>query len=72
MKAMVTNAETNGGGWVPLEIHDVCDGEGDPLLPAVRAAARRPATSRAPSTTQFLDWLQGEIDAGPRAGQDRA
>ena len=34
MKAAVTNAENNGGGWVPIEIHDVCDGPSDPLLPA--------------------------------------
>ena len=33
MKAMVTNAQNNGGGWVPLEIHDICDGPNDPLLP---------------------------------------
>jgi peptidoglycan/xylan/chitin deacetylase (PgdA/CDA1 family) len=33
MQAMVTNAENNGGGWVPLEIHDICDGPNDPLLP---------------------------------------
>ena len=42
MKAMVTNAENNGGGWVPLELHDVCNGPNDPLLPPrARCTARR-------------------------------
>ena len=49
MKAMVTNAETSGGGWVPLEIHDICDGPGDPLLPP--AHCTRPASSPARSST---------------------
>ena len=63
MKAAVTNAETNGGGWVPIEIHDVCDGAGDPLLPAGAACPAPYVIARA-LYGQFLDWLQGEVVAG--------
>ena len=63
MKAAVTNAENNGGGWVPLELHDVCDGPGDPLLPAGAQCAAPDYITRA-TYSQFLDWLEGEVDAG--------
>ena len=64
MKAAVTNAENNGGGWVPLELHDVCDGPNDPLLPpGAPCNAARYVITRA-LYTQFLDWLKGEVDAG--------
>ncbi|HET6171710.1 MAG TPA: polysaccharide deacetylase family protein, partial [Gaiellales bacterium] len=63
MKAAITNAEDNGGGWVPLEIHDVCDGPGDPLMPA-GAACNAPYYVTRSIYTQFLDWLQGEVGAG--------
>lgn len=63
MKAAVTNAENNGGGWVPLELHDVCDGAGDPLLPAGAQCAAPYYVTRS-LYRQFLDWLRREIDAG--------
>jgi peptidoglycan/xylan/chitin deacetylase (PgdA/CDA1 family) len=63
MKAAVSNAESNGGGWVPLELHDVCDGPGDPLLPAGAQCAAPDYITRA-TYGQFLDWLEGEVDAG--------
>jgi peptidoglycan/xylan/chitin deacetylase (PgdA/CDA1 family) len=63
MKAMVTNAENNGGGWVPLEIHDICDGPGDPLLPP-GAPCTPPGSVNRALFNQFLDWVKGEVDAG--------
>ena len=63
MKAAVTNAQNNGGGWVPLELHDVCDGPGDPLLPAGAKCTAPYYVTRA-LYAQFLDWLEGEVDAG--------
>ena len=63
MKAMVTNAENSGGGWVPLEIHDICDGPGDPLLPA-GAPCYAPGMVTRALFNQFLDWVKGEVDAG--------
>jgi peptidoglycan/xylan/chitin deacetylase (PgdA/CDA1 family) len=63
MKAAVTNAESNGGGWVPLELHDVCNGPGDPLLPP-GAPCNPPYVITRALYTQFLDWLKGEVDAG--------
>ena len=63
MKAAVTNAENNGGGWVPLELHDVCNGPNDPLLPA-GAPCNPPYVITRSLYTQFLDWLKGEVDAG--------
>jgi peptidoglycan/xylan/chitin deacetylase (PgdA/CDA1 family) len=41
----ITQAENNGGGWVPFVLHRVCDGCGDPSI--------SPATLAA-----LLDWLQ--------------
>ena len=44
MKLYVTQAEQNGGGWVPMVFHHVCDGcDSLAVSPAVLA--------------QFLDWL---------------
>lgn len=44
MKLYVTQAEQNGGGWVPMVFHHVCDGCDElAVSPAVLA--------------QFLDWL---------------
>ena len=63
MKAMVTNAQNNGGGWVPLELHDVCNGPNDPLLPPL-ARCTAPGYVTRGVYTQFLDWLQGEVTAG--------
>ena len=63
MKAMVTNAENSGGGWVPLEIHDICDGPNDPLLPA-GAPCYAPGMVTRALFNQFLDWVKGEVDAG--------
>ena len=54
---------TTGGGWVPLEMHDVCDGAGDPLLPPLAHCTAPGYVTRA-LFAQFLDWLKGEVDAG--------
>ncbi|MDX6563302.1 MAG: hypothetical protein QOD65_3116, partial [Gaiellales bacterium] len=63
MQAMVTDAENSGGGWVPLEIHDICDGPNDPLLPA-GAPCYAPGMVNRALFNQFLDWVKGEVDAG--------
>ena len=63
MKAMVTNAQNNGGGWVPLEIHDICDGPNDPLLPPGAPCIPPGRVDRAVFNA-FLDWLEIEVDAG--------
>jgi hypothetical protein len=63
MKAAVTNAENAGGGWVPLELHEVCDGDSDPLLPAGAHCPSPYVVTRA-RFAQFLDWLQSEVAAG--------
>ncbi|OLT32011.1 hypothetical protein BJF79_36545 [Actinomadura sp. CNU-125] len=52
LKQYVTQAEDDGGGWVPLVFHHVCDGCGD-------AYAVAPATFDA-----FLDWLQARASGG--------
>ena len=51
MQSYVTQAENNGGGWVVLVIHSVCDGC-DSLSVSV------------PRLTQFLDWLQPRASIG--------
>ena len=51
LELYVTQAEDNGGGWVPIVMHHVCDGC-DPLSVS-------PATLAA-----FLDWLAARADAG--------
>jgi peptidoglycan/xylan/chitin deacetylase (PgdA/CDA1 family) len=51
LEGYVTQAEDNGGGWVPLVFHHVCDGC-DPLSVS-------PATLGA-----FLDWLAARADSG--------
>ena len=71
MKAMVTNAENNGGGWVPLELHDVCDGPNDPLLPA-GAPCNAPVRDHARALHPVPRLAQGRGRRRPRAGQDRA
>ncbi|MBE1530934.1 polysaccharide deacetylase family protein [Actinomadura algeriensis] len=52
LKQYVTQAEDDGGGWVPLVFHHVCDGCGD-------AYAVPSATLDA-----FLDWLQARASGG--------
>ncbi|MFI7543100.1 polysaccharide deacetylase family protein [Actinoplanes sp. NPDC049599] len=54
LKASVTNAEQNGGGWVALVLHHVCDGCGDEyaVSPALLGS--------------FLDWLADRRSAGTR------
>lgn len=47
----ITQAENNGGGWVPLVLHRVCDGCGEPSI--------SPATLAA-----LLDWLQPRASHG--------
>jgi peptidoglycan/xylan/chitin deacetylase (PgdA/CDA1 family) len=48
LQATVTNAESNGGGWVELTFHHVCDGVCDPTN----------GLSVAPGVLQqFSDWL---------------
>ena len=51
MQGYVTQAENNGGGWVVLLIHSVCD-RCDSLSLSV------------PQLTQFLDWLQPRASIG--------
>jgi peptidoglycan/xylan/chitin deacetylase (PgdA/CDA1 family) len=63
MKAAVTNAQNNGGGWVPLELHDVCDGPADPFLPA-GAPCTPPYVIPRAFYLEFLDWLKAEVDTG--------
>ncbi|GAA3243729.1 polysaccharide deacetylase family protein [Actinocorallia longicatena] len=52
LKNYVTQAENNGGGWVPLVFHHVCASCGDDY-------AVTPAT-----LTAFLDWLQPRAASG--------
>jgi peptidoglycan/xylan/chitin deacetylase (PgdA/CDA1 family) len=47
----ITQAENNGGGWVPLVLHRLCDACGDPSV--------SPATLAA-----LLDWLQPRASHG--------
>jgi hypothetical protein len=45
LETKVTNAEQNGGGWVQIAIHNICDGcNTDAISPSELSA--------------FLDWLQ--------------
>ncbi len=63
MKSWVTTAEQNGGGWVPFQIHDVCD----PNIPATIPAGAHcdaPTYVTPAHFAEFLDWLQGEVSAG--------
>jgi peptidoglycan/xylan/chitin deacetylase (PgdA/CDA1 family) len=51
LEQRVVNAEQNGGGWVQLLFHEVCDGcDADATPPATLAT--------------FLDWLQPRAAAG--------
>jgi peptidoglycan/xylan/chitin deacetylase (PgdA/CDA1 family) len=53
LQAAVTNAETHGGGWVPLVFHGICDGQctgGNSMSPAI--------------FTAFLDWLAARSGQG--------
>jgi peptidoglycan/xylan/chitin deacetylase (PgdA/CDA1 family) len=50
----ITQAENNGGGWVPLVLHQICDNCGD-----------TPAPSMKPTTlAALLDWLQPRASRG--------
>lgn len=51
LQRYVIQAETNGGGWVPLVIHNICDG--------CSTLAVTPATLDA-----FLTWLEGREAQG--------
>ena len=53
MQARVTAAENNGGGWVVLLLHDICD----------RCDAGT-QTVRAETFAAFLDWLQPRAARG--------
>ena len=53
LQASVTNAETHGGGWVPLVFHGICDNS------CTGANSVTVATF-----TAFLDWLQPRSSAG--------
>jgi peptidoglycan/xylan/chitin deacetylase (PgdA/CDA1 family) len=46
LQAAVTNAENNGGGWVPIVFHEVCDCSDASLSVTLK------------TFTAFLDWLQ--------------
>lgn len=47
----VTNAVRNGGGWVILVLHNICDG-------------CNPNSMTHANLTALLDWLQGQASAG--------
>jgi Fe-S cluster biogenesis protein NfuA len=51
MESYVTQAENNGGGWVVLVIHGVCDG----------CEAQSVTVQH---LTEFLDWLQPRSSVG--------
>ncbi len=51
MKGFVTQAERNGGGWVPIVMHHVCDG--------CNPYAVSPST-----LSSFLDWLAARASKG--------
>jgi peptidoglycan/xylan/chitin deacetylase (PgdA/CDA1 family) len=53
LQAAVTNAETHGGGWVPLVFHGVCDN-----------ACTDVNTTTVATFTAFLDWLQQRSSLG--------
>jgi peptidoglycan/xylan/chitin deacetylase (PgdA/CDA1 family) len=53
LQAAVTNAETHGGGWVPLVFHGVCDD-----------ACTDVNTTTVATFTAFLDWLQQRSSLG--------
>jgi peptidoglycan/xylan/chitin deacetylase (PgdA/CDA1 family)/type IV secretory pathway TrbF-like protein len=51
IRGLVTQAQQNGGGWVQVVFHHVCD--------SCDAYAVTPA-----NLTSFLDWLKGQVDGG--------
>jgi len=51
MKAWVTQAEQDGGGWVPFMFHDICNGCDDASVTAADFSA-------------FLDWLKARAGSG--------
>jgi peptidoglycan/xylan/chitin deacetylase (PgdA/CDA1 family) len=51
MKAAVTAAENNGGGWVPITFHHICN-------------ACNSSSISLPDFVAFLDWLQGQSSTG--------
>jgi peptidoglycan/xylan/chitin deacetylase (PgdA/CDA1 family) len=56
LQYFVTTAEANGGGWVPLQMHEVCDGCDDYSITATTLGA-------------FLDWLQSRGTTVKTVGQ---
>jgi peptidoglycan/xylan/chitin deacetylase (PgdA/CDA1 family) len=52
MEKYVTDAEQAGGGWVPLVIHDICDGGCDLY------------TISSTTLSAFLDWLKARESSG--------
>jgi peptidoglycan/xylan/chitin deacetylase (PgdA/CDA1 family) len=52
LQGWVTQAEMNGGGWVPIIFHDICD-------PGVCLSTTSPPSVRPTVFEQFLDWLKG-------------
>ena len=54
MQDYIVNAENNGGGWVPLVLHRICENCGD-----------SPGPSMTPATFQGLvDWLAQRVSRG--------
>ncbi len=51
LEGFVTQAETHGGGWVPIVFHDICDQCADSSVSATTMSA-------------FLDWLQARASSG--------
>ena len=68
MQAYVTQAESNGGGWVPLVFHHVCDGCGatNAITPAQLGEFLDWLAARAPTTTvQTVESvMEGELQPG--------
>jgi peptidoglycan/xylan/chitin deacetylase (PgdA/CDA1 family) len=68
----ITDAEQNGGGWVPLVFHNICDGCSSMGFPPhdLRALvdwldARRNASVRVATVAQVLSATPGPVVAGP-------
>jgi hypothetical protein len=51
LETKVTNAEQNGGGWVQIVMHNICDGCNEDAMPPSELSA-------------FLDWLQPQAANG--------
>jgi len=60
LQAVVTTAERNGGGWLPIVFHDLCDGCSSGSI----TSAEGPSAFAVSDFATFLTWLQGEAVNG--------